>query len=121
MYSTRFAFRDGHDVIFRFEDYYEARLFLQARGTIYDSDLLYAEITYCGGETCYTTDLIDWRFGCGGRVYSLGDIVSVRPGRALSVPLYGCIDKIDPVDGRVLVSVFDHEDCNGWYGIESVL
>ena len=56
MYRIRFAYRDGKDAAFVSESYYKARLFLQARGTIYDSDLLYAEITYCGGETCYTTD-----------------------------------------------------------------
>lgn len=121
MYETRFVFRDGNDTLFRLENYYEAKGHLLSRGTIYDSDLLYAEITYCRGETCYTTDLIDWRFGCDRRVFSLGDIVSVRPGGALSESLHGCIDKIDPVDGRVLVSVFDHEDCNGWYGVEKVL
>lgn len=121
MYRIRFAYRDGKDAVFVSESYYKARLFLQARGTIFDEELLYAEITYCGGETCYTTDLIDWRFGCGGRVYSLGDIVTVRPDGALPEPLYGCIDRIDPVDGKVLVSVYDHEDCNGWYGIERFL
>lgn len=103
------------------EIYYKARLFLRDNGTILDGGLLYAEISYCERDISYTTDLIDWRFGCDRRVFSLGNIVSVRPSGALSESLYGCIDKIDPVDGRVLVSVFDHEDCNGWYGIESVL
>jgi len=121
MYSTRFAFRDGHNVIFRFEDYYEARVFLKTHGTIYDNEMLYAEISYRGKDISYTTNLIDWRFGCGGRVYSLGDIVTVRPDGALSEPLNGCIDRIDPVDGKVLVSVYDHEDCNDWYGIERFL
>ena len=121
MYRIRFAFRDGNDAIFKYEDYYEALRSLFTHGTIFDGGLLYAEISYRGRDISYTTDLIDWRFGCDRRVFSLGDIVSARPGGAFSEPLYGCIDRIDPVDGRVLVSVFDHEDCNDWYGIESVL
>ena len=120
MYKTTFAFRDGNDILFRFEDYYEARSLL-ARGNVYDSELLYAAITYCGREVCYTTDLIDWRFGCGGMIISLGDHISIRSTESPSEPLAGSIEKINPADGKVLVSVFDKDNGDIWFCIESFL
>lgn len=121
MYKTTFAFRDGNDILFRFEDYYEARSSLLTHGTIFDGELLYAAITYCGREVCYTTDLIDWRFGCDGMIISLGDHISIRSTEYPSEPLAGSIEKINPADGKVLVSVFDKDNGDIWFCIESFL
>ena len=121
MYRIRFAFRDGNDAVFVSESYYRSRLFLRANGTISDGELLYAEISYCRRDISYTMDLIDWRFRCDGIVMSLGDHISIQSAEDPSELLTGCIDEIDPVIGQILVSVFDHDDYNGWFGIERLI
>ena len=119
MYKTTFAFRDGNDILFRFEDYYEARESLLSRGNVYDSELLYAEITYYGREACYTTDLIDWRYKCDGIVISLEDLVSIRSADSLR-KLDCSVDEVDAVHGRLRVTVIDDESMSGWYGLERI-
>ena len=120
MYKTRFVFRDGHDAVFVSESYYKARLFLQARGTIFDGELLYAEITYGGRSVHFTIDLIDWRHKCDGIVISLESLVSICSVDRLR-GLDCSVDEIDAVNGRLRVTVIDDESMSGWYGLERFL
>ena len=95
MYKTIFAFRNGNDVSFKYEDYYKAREALLFHITGFSEDLLYAAVSYHGGEYTYTIDLADWRFGCCGEVISLGKLVSMIPKGNPSELLYGRIEEIN--------------------------
>lgn len=117
MYRIRFAYRDGKDVVFVSESYYKARLFLRTNGTIFDGELLYAEISYCGEDISYTIDLIDWRFGCDGIVISLEGLASIYSADSLR-EIDCSVDEIDAELGRLRVTVFDDEYMSGWYGLE---
>ena len=92
MYKTIFAFRDGNDITFKYEDYYKAR--------------------------AYTIDLADWRFGCCGEVVSLGKLVSMIPKDDPSELLYGRIEEINVLDGMIRITVFDSNISDTWISIE---
>ena len=119
MYKATILFRDGNDVVLKFEAYDEARETLKRHCSASDGDLLYAEISYCNAGYCYTTDYVDSRFGCRGEMISIGDLVSItsKDGSLL----YGDVEEINPVDGMVQVSVFDDHAGDGWYGVEHII
>lgn len=118
MYKTVFKFRDGTDVVFKYEDYYKARETLLLHITGLSEDLLYAAVSYHGGEYTYIIDLADWRFECYGEVVSLGKLVSIISKDKPSKLLYGRIEEINALDGMIRIAVFDSNIGDTWISIE---